>query len=107
MFDFMGEKSKTNTKTVRPVDPGQTRLLVASEIPCWPLILYIFNIVLYRHANVVTSASEQNFNSGDMALYKLILLLLLRSGLLSVDLLFSRHTSIRWLYVYAEFIYNC
>ena len=29
-----------------------------------------FNIVLYSHANVVTSASEQNFNSGDMALYK-------------------------------------
>ena len=33
VFDFMGEKSKTNTKTVRPIDPGQTRLLVASEMP--------------------------------------------------------------------------
>ena len=30
----MGEKSKTNTKTVRPIDPGQTGLLVVSEIPC-------------------------------------------------------------------------
>ena len=26
-------------------------------------------ILLYNHANVVTSASEQNFNSGDMALF--------------------------------------
>ena len=30
------------------------------------LILYY----LYRHGNVVTSASEQRFNSGDMAVYK-------------------------------------
>ena len=36
----------------------------------WFNTVLLFNIVLYSHANVVTSASEQNFNSGDMALYK-------------------------------------
>ena len=32
--------------------------------------LTLYSFVLYSHANVVTSASEQNCNSGDMALYK-------------------------------------
>ena len=34
------------------------------------LDIVLFNIVLYRHAKFVTSASEQNLNSGDMVLYK-------------------------------------
>ena len=34
------------------------------------LDIVLFNIVLYRHAKFVTSASDQNLNSGDMVLYK-------------------------------------
>ena len=39
-----------------------------------------FNIALYSHANVVTSASEQNINSGDMALYKYIIFVIIIKG---------------------------
>ena len=45
----------------------------------WLSGIHLDIYVTYSHANVVTSASEQNFNFGDMALYKYIggLLLLL------------------------------
>ena len=44
-------------------------LLLLCYLIC-DLTLYFFNIVLHRHDNVVISASEQNFNSGHMALCK-------------------------------------